>query len=105
MYGDDSFLAFSVADSDEDNLISSPPPKKSYHRRHGHQTHEVDVMEDADTIMPEDHASPKESWIDKLERAGRVVGAILPPVTVLGLVIYIICAGMCYANNFYLLCF
>jgi hypothetical protein len=34
-----------------------------------------------------------------------MVGAILPPVTVLGLVIYILCAGMGYANNFQLLCF
>jgi hypothetical protein len=28
MYGDDLFLAFSVADSDEENVISPPPTKE-----------------------------------------------------------------------------
>jgi hypothetical protein len=106
MYGDDSFLAFSVADSDEENVISPPPPRRlHHHRRQGHQTQEVD-MEAEDAVMPEVHVPHhRESWIDKLERFAQVVGAILPPVTVLGLVIYILCAGMGYANNFQLLCF
>jgi hypothetical protein len=96
MYGDDSFLAFSVADSDEENVISPPPPRRlHHHRRQGHQTQEVD-MEAEDAVMPEVHVPHhQESWI----------GAILLPVTVLGLVIYILCAGMGYANNFHLLCF
>jgi hypothetical protein len=109
MYGDDSFLAFSVADSDEENVISPPPPRRS-HQRHRKvhqtfQTQEVD-MEAEDGVMPEVHVPHhQESLLDKLERGAQVVGVILPPVTILVLVIYILCAGMCYANNFYLLCF